>query len=87
MRSSATLAQDSPSPRSRKKHKLAYATAKRYAPNAAASRKGPKPAGEGDVKTKASKNGRVMIAATPQLVDAIWNSLSLEKKSDLIGKM
>jgi hypothetical protein len=39
------------------------------------------------VKTKASKNSRVMIAATPQLVDAIWNSLSLEKKSDLIGKM
>jgi hypothetical protein len=28
-----------------KKHKIAYETAKRYAPNAAASRKGPKPAG------------------------------------------
>jgi hypothetical protein len=44
----------------------------------------------GDVKQarrKAKSNGHVMIAATPELVESIWNALSLEKKADLLGKM
>jgi len=69
------------------KHKIAYETAKRYAPNAVAKRGKRSGNGGGDVKRKAKSNGHVMIAATPELIESIWNSLSLEKKAALLGKM
>jgi hypothetical protein len=69
------------------KHKIAYETAKRYAPNAAKSKKGKKRAGGGDLKHRAASNGHVTISATPELIETIWNSLSLERKAALLGKM
>jgi len=65
----------------RVKRHVSWPTAKKYAGN------GLKHAKKNTSTRSAAANGEITLKATPALLDGIWNSLSLEKKADLLTKL
>ena len=65
------------------KHGVTWATAEKYSE----SQGGGKPIAKLKSKSNGHSNGACSMNLTPQLADAIWATLSIEKKADLLQRL